>query len=204
MTNSLNWTELLQQISRELLADPDFHTGNLASMVTPEQRQIQWLGAPGATEEELSALETRLHTTLPPSYRAFLQASNGFGPLDYFIWRLKPSAEVDWLVKTEADLVERWEIDVETVPSVPDEEYFIYGDEQNDVQVRGEYFRGLLLISDWGDAGFLALNPDVQHQGEWEAWHFANWIPGAARYRSFAELVQAHLANYRALRSGRS
>jgi hypothetical protein len=202
MTNSLHWSDTLGQISREILSDPAFISGNLAAMVTPEQHRTQWLGAPGATEAALAALEQRLHITLPPSYRAFLQASDGFGPLDYFIWRLKPSAEVDWLVKTDADLVEMWESEVETLPSVPDEEYFIYGDEQNQVQVRGEYFRGLLLVSDWGDAGFVALNPDVQHQGEWEAWHFANWIPGAARYRSFAELVQASLKGYQAIKHG--
>ncbi|UOQ72096.1 SMI1/KNR4 family protein [Hymenobacter cellulosilyticus] len=184
------------------MSDPYFISGKLAALITPQQRQVQWFGAPGAPEAELNALEARLQIMLPPSYRAFLQASNGFGPLDRFIWRLKPSAEVDWLVKTEADLVEMWEIDVETVPSVPDEEYFIYGAEQNKIQVRGEYFRGLLMVSDWGDAGFLALNPDVQHQGEWEAWHFAHWIPGAARYRSFAELIKAHLAAYRAMKSG--
>ncbi|UOQ52875.1 SMI1/KNR4 family protein [Hymenobacter cellulosivorans] len=193
---------MLHQISREILADPAFSSGSLADRLTAEQRQSQWLGAPGATEAELDAMEERLHITLPPSYRAFLQASNGFGPLNRFIWRLKPCAEVDWLVKTEAELVEMWEVDVETVPSVPDEEYFIYGKKQNSVQVRGEYFRGLLLVSDWGDAGFLALNPDVHHQGEWEAWHFANWIPGAVRYRSFAELVQAHLAAYQAIKNG--
>ncbi|WP_167856533.1 SMI1/KNR4 family protein [Hymenobacter metallicola] len=204
MANARSWPDLLGQISREVLSDPDFISGNRASLITEEQRQNQWLGAPGATTAALEALEQRLQIPLPPSYRAFLQASDGFGPLDYFIWRLKSSVEVDWLVKTEAELVEMWEVDVETIPSVPDEEYFIYGDGQNEIQVRGEYFRGLLMISDWGDAGFLALNPDVQHQGEWEAWHFANWMPGAVRYRSFAELVQAHLASYQAMKEGRS
>lgn len=200
MSNALNWPATLQQISRQILADPAFLSGNRAALLTPEQRQRQWLGAPGAPKAELAALEERLQITLPPSYRAFLRASNGFGPLDRFIWRLKPCAEVDWLVKTEPDLVVMWEVDVETVPSVPDEEYFIYGQHQDHVQVRGEYFRGLLLVSDWGDDGFVALNPDVHHQGEWEAWHFANWIPGAVRYRSFAELVQAHLAACQALK----
>jgi hypothetical protein len=202
MTKPIHWPDTLGQISREILADPDFSTGNLASFTSPAQRQAQWLGTDGATETELLALEQRLQITLPPSYRAFLQTTNGFGPLDYFIWRLKSCAEVDWLVKTDADLVEMWEADVETVPSVPDEEYFVYGDKQDAVQVRGEYFRGLLMISDWGDAGFLALNPDVQHDGEWEAWRFANWYPGAIRFRSFAELVQAGLAGFQAMKEG--
>ena len=31
--------------------------------------------------------------------------------------------------------------------------------------------------------------PDAP-EGEWEAWFFANWLPGATRYHSFAELMQ--------------
>jgi hypothetical protein len=197
LTTPAEWLEMLKQISQEILSDPDFIDGNLAEMVTPAQLQAGWLGAPGASEIELRELEQRLQVSLPPSYRLFLQVSNGFGPLDYFIWRLRPTQEVDWLVNTDADLVALWENDVDTIPSVPDEDYFRYDDSQIDGQVRREYFRGLLMISDWGDAGFLALNPAVQHNGEWEAWHFANWMPGANRYRSFADLVKASFEMYK-------
>ncbi|MBC6696697.1 SMI1/KNR4 family protein [Hymenobacter puniceus] len=200
LTIPAEWLELLKQISQEILSDPDFIDGNLAEMVTPAQRQAGWLGAIGASEAELRELEQRLQVSLPPSYRLFLQASNGFGPLDYFIWRLRPTQEVDWLVNTDADLVTLWERGVELIPSIPDEDYFRYDDSQIDGQVRREYFRGLLMISDWGDAGFLALNPAVQHDGEWEAWHFANWMPGANRYRTFAELMAATFKNYKGLK----
>jgi hypothetical protein len=30
----------------------------------------------------------------------------------------------------------------------------------------------------------------VTPDGEWEAWFFANWLPGANRYRSFWEMLQ--------------
>jgi hypothetical protein len=34
----------------------------------------------------------------------------------------------------------------------------------------------------------VLLNPEiVTPEGEWETWFFANWLPGATRYRSFAE-----------------
>lgn len=34
------------------------------------------------------------------------------------------------------------------------------------------------------------LCPDVRTPaGEWEAWYFANWLPGATRYRSFKQLL---------------
>jgi hypothetical protein len=32
--------------------------------------------------------------------------------------------------------------------------------------------------------------------GEWEAWFFANWLPGASRYRSFAEMMEAERQNF--------
>ncbi|NVO30534.1 SMI1/KNR4 family protein [Hymenobacter lapidiphilus] len=201
MSAQANWPDLLRQISKEILTDADFLEGNLAETLTPAHRQAGWLGEPGATEVELAALEQRLATQLPPSYRTFLQTSNGFGPLDYFIWDLQPCQKVDWLVNTNRDVVELWEKGSKQTPSVSDEEYFQYGEEQAGEQVRGEYFRELLMISDWGDAGFLALNPAVQHEGEWEAWHFASWIPGANRYRSFTELMQATLVGYQALKA---
>lgn len=196
------WLELLRKISQEILTDPDFTDGNLSVTVTPAQRQADWLGAPGASESELQALEQRLQINLPPSYRTFLRASNGFGPVEQLIWRIRPVQEVDWLVSTDADLVALWEKDVTLIPSVPDEDYFRYDDSQIAGQARGEYFRGLLMISDWGDAGFWGLNPAVQHKGEWEAWYFANWMPGAVRYRSFAELVQDSFAGYKEIRNG--
>ena len=47
-----------------------------------------------------------------------------------------------------------------------------------------------LEISDTGDAAILLLNPQViTTDGEWEAWFFSNWNPGARRYPSFWELM---------------
>jgi proline dehydrogenase len=34
----------------------------------------------------------------------------------------------------------------------------------------------------------------VWPDGEWETWFFANWLPGATRYRSFADWMQHELA----------
>ncbi|WP_229755069.1 SMI1/KNR4 family protein [Hymenobacter cavernae] len=200
----MNWPDLLKQISQEVLSDPEFIDGNASNILRNKYRQSGWLGEPGATEQEILNLEQRLGVKLPSSYREFLLTANGFGPIDYFTYWLRSCTKVDWLVNTDKDLVELWESDVETIPSVPDEEYFRYDDSQIDGQVRGEYFRGCLMISDWGDAGFLALNPAVQHDGEWEAWHFANWMPGANRYRSFAELMQEALSSYRELKQEES
>src|SRR5262249_49221949 len=74
------------------------------------------------------------------------------------------------------------------VPPVSDEEYRVYGETNSDQPIRSEYFRTALAVSAWDD-GIYLLNPEIlTADGEWEAWFFANWIPGARRYRSFREL----------------
>lgn len=70
--------------------------------------------------------------------------------------------------------------------------YFSYGDDQDSVNLRPEYLRTALEISDYGDAAIYMLNPKVVFaDGEWEAWMLASWLPGASRYRSFWELLEA-------------
>ena len=55
-----------------------------------------------------------------------------------------------------------------------------------------------LEISDESDSAIYLLNPEVvTAEGEWEAWLFANWLPGASRYRSFAELMEAEYRTFR-------
>jgi hypothetical protein len=36
----------------------------------------------------------------------------------------------------------------------------------------------------------------VTPEKEWEAWFFANWLPGAARYRSFREMMKAERESF--------
>ncbi|MCI1189057.1 SMI1/KNR4 family protein [Hymenobacter sp. DH14] len=192
------WPELLKQISQEVLNDPDFIDNDWHGFVSPAQKESGWLGFLGAAESDLQALEQRLGVPLPPSYRAFLAASNGFGPVDCFIWRLFPVAEIDWLVNKDKEIVEIWEQDDDA--DITDEQYFDPESRQDARYTRSRYFRRCLMVSDWGDAGFLALNPAVENDGEWEAWHFANWHPGAVRYHSFIDLMQQTLENYRELK----
>jgi len=196
------WADLLAAISQEVTSDESFLTGTNAAWLTAGQRATKWLGQPGASEAALAQLEGRLQQPLPPSYRAFLAASNGFGPIDYFIYNLHPAHEVAWLIEREAELVELWERapTLAGSPLLADEHYLRYDGSPPEGALRPGHLRQCLLISDWGDAGFLVLNPAVRHEGEWEAWHFANWYPGAVRYRSFLALMEASLASFRELR----
>lgn len=198
--NIQDWQILLTKINSLVLTDKNFRNEDFISKA---QRAIGWLGKTAATEAELENLERRLLCQLPPSYRNFLAASNGFGPISGFIYDLCSAAEVNWLVQEDPELVEMWEEDVVLFaddPNLNDDPYLCYDNLPPEGVLRPGHMRQCLMISHWGDAGFLALNPTQQHEGEWEAWHFANWHPGALRYRSFAALMQASYQSYVELR----
>ncbi len=171
--------------------------------VPPEVAASGWLGYPGATEAQLAAAEARLGTRLPPSYRQFLSVTNGWRQTGSFVYRLWSTEEIAWFrVRHQG-----W-IDAYTGPHdgdrepLPDEEYFVYGEAQDPVKFRAEHLRTALEISDRGDAAIYLLNPQiVTPEGEWEAWFFANWLPGARRYRSFWELMQGEYRSFRRLRA---
>jgi len=179
---SFAWHELLSEWSREIIAEDE-----LAEQLTPEVRASGWLGYPGATDEQISAAETRLGTTFPPSYREFLKVTNGWRMTTSFIERLWSTDEIAWLVDQRPDIAAGWE---EYEDDVDDAEYLVYGTNV-DQPLRGAYFRTSLAVSDYGD-GIYLLNPlTVTPEGEWEAWFLASWIPGAHRYRSFWDLMRA-------------
>ncbi len=76
----------------------------------------------------------------------------------------------------------------------PSEEYFSY--DGRPIFDR-EHFRRSLVIADPipGDSMIYVLNPlVVASDGEWEAWRFAHWIPGAERFPSFELLMRAEHA----------
>ncbi|MGZ3716189.1 MAG: LuxR C-terminal-related transcriptional regulator, partial [Ktedonobacterales bacterium] len=58
---------------------------DIRAELPPEVIASGWLGSPGATETELQQLEERLGTCLPPSYRQFLQFTNGWRDTGHFI-----------------------------------------------------------------------------------------------------------------------
>ena len=192
---AFDWPTFLREWSRELLASAD-----IADQLPPEVVASGWLGYPGATEEQLRQAEARLGRQLPPSYRAFLQASNGWRQTGPFIWRLWSTEEVDWFAARNREWIDAYTEPAGDLDPVPDERYFVYDETQDTIDFRPEYLRTALEISDRGDAAIYLLNPEiVTPEGEWEAWFLANWKPGAERYRSFRELMVAQRARFRKL-----
>ena len=188
-----NWKDLLTEWNQELLADEDIRAD-----LPPEVIAAGWLGYPGATEAQLEQLEERLGTPLPPSYRMFLRFSNGWRDTGHFIPAIWSTEEVEWFAVRNQEAIDGWlegeRYEGREPDPVPDDDYLQYGEDGADeLTFRSEYLQTTLEISDRERAGTAVylLNPQiVTPEGEWEAWFFAHWIPGASRFRSFWELMQ--------------
>jgi hypothetical protein len=149
---------------------------------------------PGATESELQNLEARLETPLPPSYRAFLQASNGWlqVAMDAEDGTLWSTHDVRWFRDQDPDWIDAYTVGFEDLPEAPDDVYYVYDETQDPVHLRRGYLKDTLAVSASIDSSIYLLNPRVRSEhGEWEAWYFANWLPGAQRYRSFQAMMVA-------------
>ena len=149
----------------------------------------------GATGQQLSEAEERLDTSLPPSYRNLLKASNGFRPVGFGFEKFHSSESVEWFVTGYDYWINAYLEGTEdlALPTVPDDRYFVYGAAQSACPTRVEYLEGCLEITPPSlvhqDHIFL-LNPAIKTgNGEWEAWSFANWKAGATRYKCLWDML---------------
>ena len=190
---AFDWHGFLQEWNDEILrsrslADRHRHfpDDDLATAVASG-----WLGYPGATPDDIARTEARLGTTLPPSYRTFLMTSNGWWHPSDFVPKLWSTHEIEWLRVRHRPGIDAWREGAEYGGEplvIPDEEYFVYGEQQDPTTIRREYLETALDISAVELAGtaMYVLNPRVvAPPGEWEAWFWAHWLPGAVRHRSF-------------------
>ena len=190
---AFDWQTFLKQWSEEML-----DVAESVDDLPQEVVETRWLGFPGATEEQILEAEKRLGIEFPPSYREFLKVTNGWRQPDAFgtsnagsLWSIQ---QVEWFFVRNQDWIDCYVKPFQDglMPAVSDDQYFVYGEDQDcSLSLRVEYLQTALEISDTGDGVYL-LNPKIiNEEGEWEAWFFANWNPGADRYRSFLEMMQA-------------
>jgi hypothetical protein len=173
------WREFLGSYSSEFLNSRFLREaeaeGRAQWMVSEVQRQTGWLGYEPASEEAVRAAEERLGIVLPPAYRNFLLASNGWSNIAYSVDLLK-AEEIGWFAELEPQLLAAW--------SEPGMEHF------------AEHIRVLercLLISNdnGGHAERWLLGAgNIAQNGEWTAYE---WWPGAGGdpepHDNFAALV---------------
>jgi hypothetical protein len=92
---------------------------------------------------------------------------------------------VDWFRTSHQDTIDIWVEAVGALADAPDrfEQYL-----PTALQVSA--------VEHAGSAVYL-LNPRVvAADGEWEAFYFAHWVPGADRYPSFGALMEAERRNW--------
>ena len=166
-----------------------------------ERKDIEnrWLGYLPATKENIEKREKQLITKLPPSYREFLLATNGFRNVSPFLNNLLPVEKIDWAKNVE----EQWSLELfedDDEDEVSDEDYFNYTNTQDSVLSRGRYVLESLKVSDWYESMCIFLNPLIKFGEEWEVLEYASWFPGIRRYRSFKDYLTAiHESNQRLL-----
>jgi hypothetical protein len=177
VSEDVGWRELLGRVSEDIL-----EAGEFDEEMSAEAVARRWLGSDGASEEALAAAESRLGVDLPPSYRTFLSTTDGFGPIGFFVRRLRPVRELAWLRDEDPELIAIW------------------ADATQETELAKT-----LAVSDEYDGARILLNPTVvDDNGDWEAWFFAHWVPGAERHTTFRTLVdQTHRSFVEQLRAER-
>lgn len=188
---AFEWSLLLQAWNQAILADPDLPSTGLPPHFVAEG----WLGYAGATEAQIAAAEARLGARLPPSYHAFLSVTNGWAFTGAFAGRLLPVEEIDWFRVQHQGWIDAWTTGYTYDPfgraAAPQRP-----PEPGEADYR--HLAGTLAVSEAGDGAIFLLNPHVTTpDGEWEAWFFADWNPGATLYESFWEMLQAQVESQR-------
>lgn len=194
--SEFNWQKFLKQESRKAIEEyrqaksQDSEYGWTSYFELPsEVISSEWLGFSGASDSQIVAAEKRLGVTLPPCYRDFLKATNGWREFSGTL-RLRSAEEIDWFCVESQDWIDEWS-DIFQDQNISDEEYFIYGQDCDvfSQPLRTEYMQTALQISDCEEDVFL-LNPQIIRNDEWEAWILISGSGGAKRFRSFQEMLQ--------------
>jgi hypothetical protein len=159
----------------------------------------------GAPAEVIDALEARLGTRLPPSYRAFLERSDGaFAQPGWGIitsYRRDEGCERDtglglldcsrvgWFRDRERSYVDIWADTPAEIAedgthsgyrSIPEQQYLDHERHRDSVHLKSGHVRYALQISSDIDGYTILLNPlVVGPRDEWEAWDFGSKLPGA-------------------------
>ncbi|MEU9350473.1 SMI1/KNR4 family protein [Streptomyces griseoloalbus] len=155
-------------------------------------RRARWLGFPPASEERIAALEERLGRRIPPSYREFLEVSDGWRHAGGFVWLLAGTEDARWH-RNESELADM---------------FGEYLDEDAGPEERREadiWRRGLQLDVD-SDVTHVLMDPeDVDEDGEWAVYTWASWRAAPPeRHANFLAFMREMYREFHSLRARRS
>ncbi|MGA5258713.1 SMI1/KNR4 family protein [Streptomyces sp. OS603R] len=147
------------------------------------------LASPPASEAEVADAERRLGTRLPPSYRGFLLASNGWSLRDDSIHQLGAAHEIGWF----GDPFGMTPMYRESLDERATEQQ---------VLLAGMWERALQLETD-SDMSYALLDPgDTDEDGEWALYVYHGWSGEyPTRYPSFRAYMQRRYESFHAERA---
>ncbi|MFJ8194725.1 SMI1/KNR4 family protein [Streptomyces sp. NPDC096094] len=185
-SDGFNWHAFLGRWQEEWVprTDADQDEGDEEALVP--------LGRPGADEVAIATAERRLGRRLPPSYRAFLAASDGWH-VDQMagIYQLGGTSDIDWF-QDPHDMTSLYE---EMLGPDPSEE---------EALLTGMWKRALRLETD-SDMSYALLDPgDTDEDGEWALYVYHGWDGEAPnRYPSFRAYMEAMYRGFHSARVDR-
>lgn len=179
-----DWNAFLGEWSQRQLANPTIRAKQPADVI-----ETGWMGYEAAALESIITSEKRLGICLPNSYREFLMVSNGWRYVGDTGISLNHVEEIEWFSKKYPEWYSSYVTLEESDKIAAD--YFEYEKEQDTTKIRFGDLRFALAISSTLEGAIYLLNAKVINEcGEWEGWFFANWLPGAVRYRTFADMLK--------------
>ncbi|MFJ8464717.1 SMI1/KNR4 family protein [Streptomyces swartbergensis] len=189
-TTAFDWRSFLRRWSGEWADSlPD---GETRGEDDETARRARWLGFPPASEERIAAMEERLGRRMPPSYREFLEVSDGWRHAGGFVWLLAGTEDAHWH-NNESGLADTFEeyLDEDAGP-----------EERREADI---WRRGLQLDVE-SDAVHVLMDPeDVDEDGEWAVHTWASWLAMPperhANFREFMRDMHRELHSLRAQRS---
>ncbi|MEV4506404.1 SMI1/KNR4 family protein [Streptomyces klenkii] len=149
----------------------------------------RWLGFTPASAARIAAAEERLGCRFPPSYRAFLEVSDGWRNAGGFVGLLAGTAQARWY-EDEAGFGALYREDLGE-DSSPEE-----------IAEVGMWSRALQLDVE-SDATYILMDPqDVSGDGEWAVYCHKVWAAAPPkRYESFRAYMEAMYREFHCLRT---
>ncbi|MFD5698059.1 SMI1/KNR4 family protein [Streptomyces lasiicapitis] len=187
--SGFGWREFLERWSKEWAGaqdpDEDGRDGDEAAV------RDRWLGFAPATPERLAACEARLGHRLPPSYRSFLEVTDGWRHAGGFVYLLADTEQVHWH-EDESGIGEMFR------------EYLDEDASPEEIQEAAIWGRSLQLDVE-SDATSVLMDPeDVDEHGEWAVFTWAPWKAAPPeRFASFWEFMQDAYREFHSLSAGR-